>query len=73
MTGLQCLNDNYEELSVIIAKWSYGRKGLMCDCFPSCTEMDLTIVNNMDNMDRYVQIYNIYNLYIHRQKLLFLL
>lgn len=52
MTGLECLNRYYEELSVIIAKWSYGRKGLVCDCLPSCTEVDLTVVH--DNRDKYV-------------------
>lgn len=50
MTGLECLNKYYEELSVIIAKWSFGRKGLVCDCLPSCTEVDLTVVH--DNRDK---------------------
>lgn len=46
MDGLECLNRNYEDLSVIIAKWSKrrGRKGLVCDCLPSCTEVDITTV-----------------------------
>ncbi|XP_017120757.1 sodium channel protein Nach [Drosophila elegans] len=46
MDGLECLNRNYEDLSVIIAQWSKrrGRKGLVCDCLPSCTEVDITTV-----------------------------
>ncbi|KAH8248642.1 hypothetical protein KR032_001715 [Drosophila birchii] len=53
MDGLECLNRNYEDLSVIIAKWSKrrGRKGLVCDCLPSCTEVDITTVyDSKDNM-----------------------
>lgn len=48
MDGLECLNRNYEDLSVIIAKWSRrrGRKGLVCDCLPSCTEVDITTVHD---------------------------
>lgn len=49
MAGLECLNRNYEDLSVIIAKWSKGRKGLVCDCLPSCTEVDVTTV--IDNKE----------------------
>jgi len=53
MDGLECLNRNYEDLSVIIAKWSKrrGRKGLVCDCLPSCTEVDITTVfDSKENM-----------------------
>lgn len=46
MSGLMCLNDHYEELSVVIAKWSTGRKGVVCDCLPSCTELDIAIVHD---------------------------
>ncbi|XP_036329636.1 sodium channel protein Nach-like [Rhagoletis pomonella] len=46
MDGLECLNRNYEDLSVIIAKWSRGRKGLVCDCLPSCTEVDISTVHD---------------------------
>lgn len=46
MIGLRCLNDNYEELSVVIAKWSSGRKGVVCDCLPSCTEIDVSVVHD---------------------------
>ncbi|KAL7741307.1 hypothetical protein ACLKA6_013755 [Drosophila palustris] len=56
MDGLECLNRNYEDLSVIIAKWSRrrGRKGLVCDCLPSCTEVDITTVyDSKDNMYGY--------------------
>lgn len=56
MDGLECLNQNYEDLSVIIAKWSRrrGRKGLVCDCLPSCTEVDITTVyDSKDNIYGY--------------------
>ena len=46
LEGLKCLNDNNEELSVVMAKWSYGRKGIVCDCLPSCTEIDVTVVHD---------------------------
>lgn len=46
MNGLRCLNDNYDDLSVVIASWSRDRKGLMCDCLPSCTEIDVSIVHD---------------------------
>lgn len=55
MGGLECLNRNYEDLSVIIAKWSRnrGRKGLVCDCLPSCTEVDIiTVHDSKDNIYR---------------------
>ena len=45
MEGLECLNRNYEDLSVIIPKWSYGRRGLICDCLPSCTEVDISTIH----------------------------
>lgn len=46
MTGLKCLNEHYEDLSVVIAKWSHGRKGVVCDCLPSCTEIDITVIDD---------------------------
>lgn len=46
MEGLRCLNDNYEELSVVITKWTFGRKGVVCDCLPSCTEIDVSVVHD---------------------------
>lgn len=50
MDGLECLNRNYEDLSVIIAKWSKSRRGLVCDCLPSCTEVDITTA--VDSKDK---------------------
>lgn len=44
--GMTCLNDHYEDLSIVIAKWSVGKKGVVCDCLPSCTEIDLTVVHD---------------------------
>lgn len=43
--GLRCLNDHYEELAVVIAKWS-DKKGVVCDCLPSCTEIDIGVVHD---------------------------
>lgn len=53
--GLRCLNDHYEELSVVIAKWSVGKKGVVCDCLPSCTEVDIGVVH--DTRDKYECFY----------------
>lgn len=46
--GLKCLNDNYEDLTVVIPHWSRGRrKGVVCeDCLPSCTELDVSVVHD---------------------------
>lgn len=44
--GLRCLNDHYEELAVVIAKWSVGKRGVVCDCLPSCTEIDIGVVHD---------------------------
>ncbi|GAB0089204.1 sodium channel protein Nach [Sergentomyia squamirostris] len=50
ITGLKCLNEHYEELSIVIPKWSsHGRKGVVCDCLPSCTEIDISIVHDSKN------------------------
>lgn len=49
--GLRCLNEHYEELSVVIAKWSKKKKGVVCDCMPSCTELDIAVVH--DGRDKY--------------------
>lgn len=44
--GLRCLNEHYEDLSIVIASWSVGKKGVVCDCLPSCTEIDLGVVHD---------------------------
>lgn len=49
--GLRCLNEHYEELSVVIAEWSVNKKGVVCNCLPSCTEIDIGIV--YDNRIKY--------------------
>ncbi|XP_059618986.1 sodium channel protein Nach isoform X2 [Phlebotomus argentipes] len=50
ISGLKCLNEHYEELSIVIPKWSsHGRKGVVCDCLPSCTEIDVSIVHDSKN------------------------
>ena len=63
MTGLKCLNEHYEDLSVVIAKWSYGRRGVVCDCLPSCTEVDISIVH--DARDKYVKFVLHYTIFFN--------
>ncbi|XP_055592167.1 sodium channel protein Nach isoform X2 [Uranotaenia lowii] len=46
ITGLVCLNTHYEELTIVIPKWSTGKKGVVCDCLPSCTEVDISVVHD---------------------------
>ena len=46
ITGLICLNDHYEDLSVVIAPWTKSRKGVICNCMPSCTEVDVLIIHD---------------------------
>ncbi|XP_058059902.1 pickpocket protein 28 [Anopheles bellator] len=46
MSGLMCLNEHYEDLTIVIPKWSVDRKGVVCDCLPSCTELDIGIVHD---------------------------
>lgn len=51
--GLVCLNEHYEDLSVVVASWSKlrKRKGVVCDCLPSCNEVDiLTVHEARDNI-----------------------
>jgi len=53
INGLVCLNEHYEDLSVVVASWSKlrKRKGVVCDCLPSCSEVDiLTVHETRDNI-----------------------
>ncbi|XP_049873455.1 pickpocket protein 28-like [Pectinophora gossypiella] len=43
--GIICLNDHVQELSVLKARWS-SRPGLYCDCLPSCTEAEISIMKD---------------------------
>ncbi|EFA08448.1 sodium channel protein Nach [Tribolium castaneum] len=45
ITGLYCLSKHYNELSVLKPYWA-NRTGLVCDCLPSCTEMELAVVRD---------------------------
>ncbi|XP_013145066.1 PREDICTED: sodium channel protein Nach [Papilio polytes] len=45
INGLICLNDHATDLSALKAKWS-SRPGLDCDCLPSCTEAEISIVKD---------------------------
>ncbi|XP_032517322.2 sodium channel protein Nach [Danaus plexippus] len=45
LNGIICLNDKVNLLSVLRARWS-THPGLFCDCLPSCTEAELTIVKD---------------------------
>lgn len=45
--GLVCLNEHYEDLSIVIAAWSKARKrkGIVCNCLPSCNEVDILVIH----------------------------
>ncbi|GBP65403.1 Sodium channel protein Nach [Eumeta japonica] len=43
--GIICLNDHLNDISVLKARWS-SRPGLYCDCFPSCTEAEISVVKD---------------------------
>ncbi|KAM3965119.1 sodium channel protein Nach [Aphomia sociella] len=45
ISGIICLNDHVNVLSVLRAKWS-SRSGLYCNCLPSCTEAEISIVKD---------------------------
>ncbi|XP_050682170.1 pickpocket protein 28 [Leptidea sinapis] len=45
ISGIMCINENLASLAVLKARWS-SRKGLYCDCLPSCTEADISIVKD---------------------------
>ncbi|RZC35102.1 degenerin del-1 [Asbolus verrucosus] len=45
ITGLYCLSKHYNELSVLKPYWA-NRTGLVCDCLPSCTEIELSVVKD---------------------------
>lgn len=45
ITGLECLNKNYNDLAVLKAHWA-KRSGLICPCMPSCTEIELSIIKD---------------------------
>lgn len=47
INGLVCLNEHYEDLSIVIAAWSKARrrKGIVCDCLPSCYEVDILMIH----------------------------
>lgn len=45
LEGLVCLNQKFSDLSVMRPKWA-KRSGLVCDCPPSCTETDITVLKD---------------------------
>lgn len=45
LTGMACLNDNYNELAVLKAHWS-KRTGLVCNCMPSCIETEMFLIKD---------------------------
>lgn len=53
LEGLMCLHDHYGELSVLRAAWG-SRSGLYCDCQPSCTETDISVIAD----DRVATVYS---------------
>ncbi|XP_044763116.1 sodium channel protein Nach [Coccinella septempunctata] len=46
INGLYCLNMHYNNLIVLKAHWS-NRTGLVCDCLPSCTEFEMSVVKDV--------------------------
>ncbi|XP_049825098.1 sodium channel protein Nach [Aethina tumida] len=46
--GLYCINKHYNELAVLKAYWS-NRTGLVCDCLPSCTEFEFSVIKDDKN------------------------
>ncbi|XP_045483966.1 pickpocket protein 19-like [Pieris rapae] len=49
MTGVICLNNNFDTFSVLKARWS-SRTGLFCDCLPSCTEAEISTVKDFKSV-----------------------
>ncbi|XP_077290852.1 sodium channel protein Nach-like [Arctopsyche grandis] len=45
LVGLVCLNQHYAHLSVMRPEWA-RRSGLICQCPPSCTEIDITVIKD---------------------------
>ncbi|CAK1548750.1 unnamed protein product [Leptosia nina] len=45
ISGVICINNNWNALSVLKARWS-SRSGLYCDCLPSCTEAEISVVKD---------------------------
>lgn len=45
LEGLVCLNQHYADLSVMRPEWA-RRSGLICQCPPSCTEIDITVIKD---------------------------
>ncbi|GBP93729.1 Sodium channel protein Nach [Eumeta japonica] len=45
ISGLACVSANYPELSVVRPKWA-RRAGLPCDCPPSCTETEISVIKD---------------------------
>lgn len=43
--GLECLNEHYNDLAVLRAKWT-NRTGLVCNCIPSCTEIEMSTIRD---------------------------
>ncbi|XP_018318427.1 sodium channel protein Nach [Agrilus planipennis] len=45
--GLHCLHDNYNDIAVLKAVWA-NRNGLVCECLPSCTEVEITTIRESE-------------------------
>ncbi|KAL1137991.1 hypothetical protein AAG570_009686 [Ranatra chinensis] len=43
MSGINCLNNHYSDLSVQKTSWS-RKEGLICDCLPGCHEAEYNVV-----------------------------
>ncbi|CAH1993032.1 unnamed protein product [Acanthoscelides obtectus] len=61
--GLRCLSANYNELSILKAKWA-NKTGLYCECLPSCTEIELSVLR--DDIEGILSEYAVVELILDR-------
>ncbi|XP_052741500.1 sodium channel protein Nach [Bicyclus anynana] len=45
-SGVICMNYHADDITVLKASWS-NQKGLYCDCLPSCTEAEISVVKDI--------------------------
>ncbi|XP_072949205.1 uncharacterized protein [Epargyreus clarus] len=49
ISGIICLNEHVDNWSILKARWS-PRRGIYCDCLPSCTEAELSNVKDFQDL-----------------------
>ncbi|XP_069359551.1 uncharacterized protein [Maniola hyperantus] len=54
ISGVICMNQHSDHITVLRASWS-NHKGLYCDCLPSCTEAEISVVKDIKepNVQKY--------------------